>query len=306
MTEHSTDFLIVVLGPTAVGKTSLAVDLAKQIGGEIISADSRQVYRNMHIGTGKDIQDYLDADIPYHLIDIRDAGEAYDVFQFQRDFYKAYHEISEKKKLAILCGGSGMYIEAALRKNQLIEVPENLDLRRELVDSTMPNLISRLNFLKPNQHNTTDLIDRERLLRAIEIAEFENEHTAKPSPIKGSLLFGLKMEREKLRERIKDRLEKRFQEGMLEEVEGLLSKGVTLEQLYYYGLEYRYISSHLKGDLSFDEMFKDLLQSIRRFAKKQMTWFRRMEKQGHLIHWIDAEKANEDKLKEILKVYRNV
>lgn len=296
--------LIVILGPTAVGKTKLGVQLAVQLNAEIISADSRQVYRNMDIGTGKDLSDYtLDgSSVPYHLIDIKEAGEAYNVFDFQQDFYKAYQKIVTMGKTAILCGGTGLYLEAALAENQMVEVPTNKKLREELGLLQQEELVKRLQLISGALHNQTDLLERERTIRAIEIEEFKKKSQPIRSPIQQAIVIGLRMEREQLRERIAQRLKARWDEGMVEEVELLLKQGVTHEQLNYYGLEYRFISQFIKGELSFDEMNASLVQAIRRFAKKQMTWYRRMEKKGQYIEWIDALTSNDEKLNRALEI----
>jgi tRNA dimethylallyltransferase len=292
--------LITILGPTAVGKTRLAVQLAKEINGELISADSRQVYRGMDLGTGKDLEEFTNEgmNIPYHLIDIRDAGEAYDVFQFQQDFYRAYKDIVERSKVPILCGGTGMYLQAALAKKSLVAVPVNEVLRGKLKELSQENLIKCLKELEPELHNTTDLLDRERTIRAIEIAQFKamNSIAEEDSPVKEHIVFGIKMQRDQLRERIEQRLTQRFSAGMIAEVENLLEQGVTHEMLHYYGLEYRFISQHLMGQMDYNDMFAGLLQAIRRFAKKQMTWYRRMEKQGIRIHWMETEWTIEEKM----------
>lgn len=296
--------LIVILGPTAVGKTKLAVQLAAQLNAEIISADSRQVYRNMDIGTGKDLSEYTmdGSSVPYHLIDIKEAGEAYNVFDFQQDFYKAYQKIVEKGKTAILCGGTGLYLEAALAEDQMVEVPTNEKLREELELLQQEELVNRLQLISSTLHNQTDLLERERTIRAIEIEEFKKKSHPIKSPIQQAIVIGLRMEREQLRERIAQRLKARWEEGMIEEVELLLKQGVTHEQLNYYGLEYRFISQFIKGELSFDEMNASLVQAIRRFAKKQMTWYRRMEKKGRSISWIDAQNSSEEKLNRALEI----
>lgn len=293
--------LIGIIGPTAVGKTKLAVAWASEVGGEIISADSRQVYRGMDIGSGKDLEEYIykDKKVPYHLIDIVEAGEAYDLFRFQEDFFKAFRSVQKQDKQAILCGGTGMYIQAALNREKLIQVPNNEVLRQELANYNQAQLNDYLIEVKLNVHNRSDLEDRERTLRALEIALYEKEHTeeVKPSPINSYLIFGIQMSREKLRERIKIRLQNRLENGMIEEVEQLLEQGISHEQLQYYGLEYKFISLYLQGELSYDELYTQLLQAIRRFAKKQMTWYRRMERQGYQIHWMEAESSLEEKLK---------
>lgn len=296
--------LIIILGPTAVGKTKLAVQLANRLNGEIISADSRQVYEGMDIGTGKDLKDYYinGKEIPHHLIDIKKAGEHYNLFDFQHDFYRAYLSITAKEKWPILCGGTGLYLEAAIAKEKMQEVPINKKLRQNLAGSSLEELAKLLVQLNPNQHNTSDLSDRNRCIRAIEIEKFKKQNPAKePSPLGNYLIFGIKMERSNLRAQIDKRLKDRLRNGMVEEVELLLSSGLTAEQLNYYGLEYRFLVQFLTGEMEFNEMYEKLLQAIRRFAKKQMTWFRRMEKNGAKIHWMDANLSLEDKLKFVLK-----
>ena len=297
--------LIVILGPTAVGKTKLAVQLALQLDAEIISADSRQVYRNMDLGTGKDIKEYTVGGVvvPHHLIDIKEAGTSYNVFDFQQDFYKAYEAIIEKGKTAILCGGTGLYLEAALAKNQMVEVPVNESLRLELAQLNQKELVERLQRISSALHNNTDLVDRDRTIRAIEIEEFKSIATkVAKSPVQKSIVIGLKMDREKIRERIGDRLKVRLDEGMIEEVQSLIERGVSHQQLNYYGLEYRFLSKYIQGEMNDVEMFDGLVQAIRRFAKKQMTWFRRMEKKGQKIDWIDAEEQMDVKVQQALNV----
>ena len=297
--------LIVILGPTAVGKTKLAVQLALQLDAEIISADSRQVYRNMDLGTGKDIKEYNVGGVvvPHHLIDIKEAGTSYNVFDFQQDFYKAYEAIIEKGKTAILCGGTGLYLEAALAKNQMVEVPVNESLRLELAQLNQKELVERLQRSSSALHNNTDLVDRDRTIRAIEIEEFKSIATkVAKSPVQKSIVIGLKMDREKIRERIGDRLKVRLDEGMIEEVQSLIERGVSHQQLNYYGLEYRFLSKYIQGEMNDVEMFDGLVQAIRRFAKKQMTWFRRMEKKGQKIDWIDAEEQMDVKVQQALNV----
>jgi len=290
--------LITILGPTAVGKTALAAALAKRLDGEVISADSRQVYKGMTIGTGKDLEDFEfeDRSIPYHLIDILPAGKSYNLFQFQQDFYAAYLAIINRKKQAILCGGTGMYLQAALDQYQLIEVPENDEEIEKLKRLTQEELTKKLKEIDQPLHNSTDLEDKDRTIRAIQIAQAKQNSVPKKSPVESSIIFGIEMQREKLRSRIQKRLDSRLEEGMLEEVEGLLNEGVSKEQLRYYGLEYRFITDYLDQQLTYDEMYTQLLQAIRRFAKKQVTWFRRMEKQGASIHWLSAELPLKEKL----------
>jgi tRNA dimethylallyltransferase len=293
--------LIVILGPTASGKTELAVKLARDMGSEIISADSRQVYRGMNIGTGKDLSEYVvnDTSVPYHLIDVVDFDHEFNVFEYQRRFFESFLEISRRGILPIMVGGTGLYIESVLRGYRMLEVPENVSLRKELETENMETLVRCLLQLSPSVHNTTDLKDRKRLIRAIEIAEYSRNHESEEMsiPLIEPLVIGVRWEREILRRRITERLRKRFEEGMIEEVEGLLSSGISWEKLDFFGLEYRYIGLYLKRRLSYDEMFQKLNTRIHQFAKKQGTWFRRMEKQGIEIHWIDN--ADFNALKEL-------
>ena len=300
--------LIVILGPTAVGKTKLAVQLALQLDAEIISADSRQVYRNMDLGTGKDIKEYNVGGfvVPHHLIDIKDAGTSYNVFDFQQDFYKAYEAIIGKGKTVILCGGTGLYLEAALAKDQMIEVPVNESLRVELAPLNQEELVERLQRISSTLHNNTDLVDRDRTIRAIEIGEFKKRSTkVAKSPVQKSIVIGLKIDREKIRTRIADRLQARLNDGMIEEVQSLLKQGVSYGQLNYYGLEYRFLSNYVEGKMNHEEMFDGLVQAIRRFAKKQMTWYRRMEKKGQKMNWINAEEQMDVKVQQALKLINN-
>ncbi len=279
--------LIVILGATATGKTAAAVAVARALGGEIISADSRQVYRGMDIGTGKDLDEY--GEIPYHLIDIADPGEEYHVFRFQREFFESFEAIRARGRLPVCAGGTGMYLEAVLRGYRLVEVTENLTLRTELEPLSTEELTRRLTTLKPEQHNTTDLLLRPRLVRAIEIAEGEAAAGGpEPLPELHVRVFGIRWPREELRRRITMRLKQRLNEGMIEETERLLDAGVDHGSLEFYGLEYRYLSRMLRGELSREEMFKQLNQAIHKFAKRQETWFRRMEKRGTKIHWVDG------------------
>lgn len=293
--------LIVILGPTAVGKTNLAVQLALKIKGEIISADSRQVYRGMDLGTGKDLDEYEvnGNQIPFHLIDILEAGQTYNLFDFQRDFYTAHDSILERDKIPILCGGTGLYLEAALSDKRLLEVPINEELREELKNKSQDDLNEKLLAISESIHNTTDTLDRERTIRAIEIESFKKQNIAEDSPIKNFIVFGIKADREIIKRRIELRLKERLTSGMIEEVKVLLDSGVSLERLNYYGLEYKFIGNYLSGLINYDEMYTKLLQAIQRFAKKQMTWFRRMEKRGVEIHWIDGELNLEEKLNKI-------
>mgnify|MGYP000898302166 CR=1 FL=1 len=278
--------LITVLGATASGKTRLAVALARRFGGEIISADSRQVFRGMDIGTGKDLHEY--GEISYHLIDILEPGDECNVFSFQRLFMQAFADITARNNMPLLCGGTGLYLDAVLRGYQMVEVPENTALRAELADKSMAELTDLLWKLAPQQHNRTDLTDRNRTIRAIEIATAAAQagRTAAPFPAIRSVVIGIHWEREALRRRITERLRQRLAAGMLAEVQQLHAAGVSWEQLDYYGLEYRFVAAYLRGELTFNDMFQKLNSAIHGFAKRQGTWFRRMEKQGVAIHWI--------------------
>ena len=294
--------MITILGPTASGKTGLAAAYAAQTGGEIISADSRQVYRDMTIGTGKDLDEFVvdGKKIPYHLIDIHDAGYEYNVFEYQSDFFKVYKDIVSRKKPPILCGGTGMYIDAVLKGYKLIPVPFNEKLRAELADLSHESLIDLLSESK-QLHNTTDTSSIKRTIRAIEIAqycEFKNIQD-EPLPKIENKIFGISWERTELKERITKRLKERLETGMIEEVEILIDKGVSIEKLKYYGLEYKWIGMHLTGEFDYNNMYQKLNTAIHQFSKKQMTWFRRMEKQGFEIEWIDGSLGMEDKVQFI-------
>ncbi len=277
---------IVLLGPTASGKTRLGVSLAREMNGEIISADSRQVYRGMDIGTGKDLAEY--EEIPYHLIDIIEPGEDFNVFFFQGLCFAAMEEIRGRHRLPIIVGGTGLYLDSVLRKYRMVEVPENPDLRRELSVLSLEDITARLMTLNPRLHNTTDLVDQNRLLRAIEIAEYEKTHQPEPLPDIRPLVFGLKWERSILRQRITARLKARLASGLIEEVAELHRKGVSFETLENFGLEYRFVARHLKGELNRNDLFQKLNSAIHDFAKRQDTWFRRMERHGTEIHWLDG------------------
>ena len=280
--------LLTILGPTASGKTRLAVSLARELGGEIISADSRQVFRGMDIGSGKDIHEY--GDLPYHLIDILNPGAEFSVFAFQRHFLDAFARISKREKLPILCGGTGLYLDAVLRGYRMVEVPENKLLRAELEGVSSEELASILKQLKPEQHNTSDLLDRARTVRAIELANYEREHDGihEPLPDIRPLVIGIQWERAELRQRISERLRLRLDNGMIEEVQRLHDEGVPWERLDYYGLEYRYVGNFLKGALSRNDMFQSLNSAIHDFAKRQENWFRKMEKNGVAINWVEG------------------
>lgn len=297
--------LITILGPTASGKTFFGANLAGIIKGEIISADSRQVYREMDIGTGKDYDDYIVSDhsIPVHLIDIHEAGYKYNLFEYQRDFYRVYEEIHNRDKLPFLVGGTGMYIEAVLNKYDLLRVPPNEELRKKLSDFTQEELIDLLQEYNLKLHNTSDLKIRKTTLRAIEIADYYSKGEVQTSdfPDIKSLIFGVKYDRLSRRKRISERLEARLNEGLLDEVKLLLDK-INPEDLIYYGLEYKFITLHLTGQLEYDEMFGKLETAIHRFAKRQMTWFRRMERNGYIIYWLDGHMPIEEKLKRSIEI----
>jgi tRNA dimethylallyltransferase len=291
--------LLVILGPTASGKTRIGVQIARALDGEIISADSRQVYRGMDIGTGKDLNEY--GSVPYHLIDLVDPGYEFNVFEFQRRFLEAFRAIRRRGHLPVLVGGTGLYLEAVLKAYRLVEVPENPGLRQELAGFSLENLAARLKAANPRLHNTTDLLDCERLMRAIEIAEFSGEGGSPRSslPEFTPIVFGIRLDRKILRQRITQRLRERLNRGMIEEAEGLLRKGVSFETLEFYGLEYRFVAQYLKGKLNRNDMFQKLNSAIHRFAKRQETWFGRMERQGILIHWVDG---NEEPAATILQM----
>jgi len=297
--------LITILGPTASGKTPVAAHLAKEIGGEIISADSRQVYRRMDIGTGKDLDDYLD--VPYHLIDICEPGTKYNLFQYQQDFFDAYQDIQQRGATPILCGGTGLYIEAVLKGYKLSPVPQNQALRDGLEGKSLAELTQMLEALKAktgsNMHNKTDVDSCQRAIRAIEIETYnlENPVPRRELPPVDSLIIGIDIDREHRREKITRRLKARLEEGMVEEVKGLLDEGIPAEDLIYYGLEYKFVTEYLVGKTTYDEMFQRLEIAIHQFAKRQMTWFRGMERRGFTIHWIDALQPMEDKVAQIIE-----
>ena len=289
--------LLVILGPTASGKTRLGVELARRLSGEIISADSRQVYRGMDIGTGKDLAEY--GEVPFHLIDIIEPGHEFSVFGFQRRCLEVFADIKGRGRLPVLVGGTGMYLEAVLKGYRLVEVPENPFLRSELASLPLAALADRLRQATTRLHNTTDLLERDRLVRAIEIAEYEKGHVPEPLPGIRPLILGVRWEREVLRQRITDRLRKRMAQGMIEEVERLHASGIPWETLEFYGLEYRYVARYLKEELSRNDMFQKLNSAIHDFAKRQETWFRRMERNGIAIHWLDGAG---DPLAEALRI----
>lgn len=280
--------LLAVLGPTASGKTRLAVALAREYAGEIISADSRQVFRRMDIGTGKDLQEY--GAVRHHLIDILEPGEEFSVYAFQRLFLQAFEEVHSRGGLPVLCGGTGLYLDAALRGYHLVEVPEDQGLREELSGMGDDALAALLRQLAPSQHNTSDLSDRNRTIRAIEIARYGLQHREEPPPYPDirPLVLGIRWERAELKRRITARLKARLAEGMLDEVRDLHESGVSWERLDYYGLEYRFAGQYLQGRINRNDLFQKLNAAIHDFAKRQETWFRRMEKNGVVIHWIDG------------------
>lgn len=297
--------LITILGPTASGKTPLAAALASRLGTEIISGDSRQVYRRMDLGTGKDLVDYVvdGTPVPYHLIDIVEPGTKYNVFEYQRDFLQAYGEITAKGKLPILCGGTGMYIESVLKGYRLLPVPENPELRASLEGKSLGELTTILEGYK-KLHNQTDVDTAKRAIRAIEIEEYYRQQPPeyREFPSLKSVIIGVDIDRDLRREKITRRLKQRLQEGMVDEVKALLAEGIAPEDLIYYGLEYKYLTQHAIGELTFDEMFVQLETAIHQFAKRQMTWFRGMERRGFKIHWLDATWPMEEKVNEILRI----
>ncbi|MDR2956467.1 MAG: tRNA (adenosine(37)-N6)-dimethylallyltransferase MiaA [Prevotella sp.] len=283
--------LITILGPTASGKTTFACHLAYTMNSEIISGDSRQVYRSMDIGTGKDLSDYIvkGKAIPYHLIDIREAGEKYNIFEYQHDFHKVYQDIQNQGILPILCGGSGLYIESVLKGYSLVNVPENKGLRAKYENFSLDELTGILTGYK-QLHNTTDVDTVQRVIRAIEIEEYKKDHPLEQNeyPPINSLVVGVDINRELRREKISKRLRTRLEEGMIEEIQNILSRGIHPDDLIYYGLEYKYVTLYILKKLSYTDMFSQLEIAIHQFAKRQMTWFRGMEKRGTQIHWIDA------------------
>ena len=319
--------MITILGPTASGKTPVAARLAAEIGGEVISADSRQVYRRMDIGTGKDLADYTVSQrdgsfvtspmsqknrpsvIPYHLIDIREPGTKYNLFEYQQDFFDVYQDIQSRGAVPILCGGTGLYIEAVLKGYHLSPVPQNQALRDALEGKSMAELTQMLTELKAktesNMHNTTDVDSCQRAIRAIEIETYNIEHPTprRELPPVESVIIGISIDRELRREKITRRLKVRLEEGMVDEVKALLDEGIPAEDLIYYGLEYKFLTEYLTGQLSYDEMFSRLEIAIHQFAKRQMTWFRGMERRGFMIHWIDATLPMEEKIEKILSLY---
>ena len=318
--------MITILGPTASGKTSLAAALAARInsldaaswgsntqGAEIISADSRQVYRGMDIGTGKDLEDYtIDGkQIPYHLIDICEPGTKYNLFEYQQDFYDAYLDIQKRGVLPILCGGTGLYIESVLKGYRLSPVPQNQELRDRLAGKSLEELTVILQELKAktglNMHNRTDVDTAQRAIRAIEIETHNLEHPMpeRELPAVDSLIIGVSIDRDARREKITRRLKQRLQEGMVDEIVTLLDKGIPAENLLYYGLEYKFVTEYVIGKTTYEEMFRSLEIAIHQFAKRQMTWFRGMERRGFTIHWIDALQPMEQKVDQVMELVKN-
>ena len=313
--------LITILGPTASGKTPLAAHLAARVGGEIISADSRQVYRRMDIGTGKDLADYEVRDagrevrVPYHLIDICEPGTKYNLFQYQRDFHNAYNDIVSRDKQPILCGGTGLYIEAVLKGYELSPVPQNPELRQRLEGKSLEELTVMLKELKVKNgsvmHNTTDVDTAQRAIRAIEIESARCEMRDARCEVRDArceareaipyIIFGTNIDRELRREKITRRLKARLEEGMVDEVKALIDSGIPADDLIYYGLEYKYVTEYVIGKLTYDEMFRQLEIAIHQFAKRQMTWFRGMERRGFKINWIDATLPMEERVEWILE-----
>ena len=297
--------LITILGPTASGKTPLATALADRLGTEIISGDSRQVYRRMDLGTGKDLADYTieGRSVPYHLIDIVEPGYKYNVFEYQRDFLKAYESIVDKGKLPILCGGTGMYLESVLKGYRLLPVPENPELRASLEGKSLQELTLILEGYK-KLHNSTDVDTAKRAIRAIEIEEYYKQQPPeyREFPALKSLIVGVDIDRELRREKITRRLKQRLDEGMVEEVRGLLAEGISAESLIYYGLEYKFLTQYAIAELTYEEMFHQLETAIHQFAKRQMTWFRGMERRGFVIHWLDATLPMEEKVERIINL----
>ncbi len=302
--------MITILGPTASGKTSIAAALASRIGGEIISADSRQVYRRMDIGTGKDLADYEvgGKHIPYHLIDIAEPGYKYNLFEYPRDFHTAYDDITSRGRTPVLCGGTGLYIEAVLNGYALSPVPQNQELRDSLSAKSLDELTAMLKALKEqtgsNMHNRSDVDTVQRAIRAIEIETYNLQHPTPEREMPGisSLVIGVDVDRETRRRRISDRLEARLHEGMIDEVKGLLAEGVSAESLMYYGLEYKFVTEYVTGKTTYSDMLSRLEIAIHQFAKRQMTWFRGMERRGIHINWIDASLPMDDKVELIMEL----
>ncbi len=297
--------MLTILGPTASGKTTLAAHLARRLGAEIISADSRQIYRGMDIGTGKDLSDYVvdGVSIPYHLIDIADPGYKYNLFEYQRDFLSAYQDIKGRGVFPILCGGTGLYIESVLKAYKMMPVPQNEELRQSLEGKSLEELTAILSTYK-TLHNTTDVDTAKRAIRAIEICEYYRSHPQDfvDFPVINSLVVGVDISRDLRREKISKRLRARLDEGMVDEVRRILDSGVSAEDMIYYGLEYKYLTNYVIGNLSYEQMVSELEIAIHQFAKRQMTWFRGMERRGFTIHWVDACLPMDEKVEVICKL----
>lgn len=302
-----TNKLLIVTGPTATGKTSLAANLAYELNGEVISADSRQVFKGMTIGTGKDYGDYIvkGHEIPSHLVDIREAGDTYSVFEFQKDFITAYNSITSRGKYALLCGGTGLYIDSVVKKYNLLDVPRNEQLRDELKDKTLDELSEILAQLK-EMHNKTDIDTKQRAIRAIEIELYQKGNKVEKTdmPEFHYLIVAPSFDRPQIRKRITQRLHERLDDGMVEEVKNLIDHGIPPEKLISYGLEYKYITWYIMGELTEAEMKEKLNIAIHQFAKRQMTWFRRMERSGTKIYWIDGYLPMVDKVKRVLDLFK--
>lgn len=300
--------MLTILGPTASGKTAFAVQLAKELEAEIISADSRQIYRRMDIGTGKDLSDYQieGKNIPYHLIDIADAGYKYNLFEYQRDFKNVYEDLKRRSVFPILCGGTGLYLESVLKGYKMMPVPQNDALRESLSGKTLEELTQILSTYK-TLHNTTDVDTAKRAIRAIEIQEYYKTHPQEfvEFPEIKSLIVGVDISRKLRRERISQRLRTRLDEGMVQEVRDILASGVSPEDMIYYGLEYKYLTLYIIGEMSYESMVSELEIAIHQFAKRQMTWFRGMERRGFKIHWIDYELKMSEKVEQVLSLLNN-
>lgn len=294
--------MLTIIGATATGKTSLAVRLAGELGGEVISADSRQLYRGMNLGTGKDLEEYVHEGraVPYHLIDIADAGERYNLFMYQQEFLKVWRDCERRGVFPVLCGGSGLYVESILKAYRMTPVPENKELRERLASKSLAELTEILASYR-NLHNTTDTDTAKRAIRAIEIAEYYKTHEPEEGefPQVNSLVVGVFFDRESRRQRITERLHARLKAGMVEEVKGLLDRGVAPEDLIYYGLEYKFLTLYLTGALKYEEMVEQLNIAIHQFAKRQMTWFRKMERDGCPIHWLDGNMPLDEKVEQV-------
>lgn len=300
----NSSILYVITGPTASGKTSKAVALAKAINAEIISADSRQIYRGMDIGTGKDLEEY--GDVPYHLIDICNAGYRYNLFEYIRDYKSAYDNIKARGKNIILCGGTGLYIESILKGIELPPVPENTELRKELANKSLTELTEILRQMK-TLHNVTDVDNCKRAIRAIEIQQYyydnpELQIKTTPHPLKNALVIGIEIDRENRRNKISQRLRQRLNSGMVEEIRSLIDNGISPDDLIYYGLEYKYVTQYVIGQISYDEMFSLLEIAIHQFAKRQMTWFRGMERRGTTIHWLPYDISDDEFIASVRKL----